>query len=114
MRTRVHKGARRMKLSEAILLGSTVVTPKAGALSFSGEDAGCALGMAVIANGGTFQRTKRQYPITERRTLNIENMWGEWLLRLVARPCDCRVPVTLNCLRLKEITAYLRHPRSAV
>jgi len=102
-----------MRLSEAILLGSTVVTPKAGALSFSGENAGCALGMAVIARGGTFRHTKQQFPVTERRTLNVEDMWGTWLLRPVARPCDCRVPLTRNRLRLKEITAYLRHPRSA-
>jgi hypothetical protein len=102
-----------MRLSEAILLGSTVVTPKAGALTFSGETAGCALGMAVIASGGTFQPAKHRFPVNERRTLNVENIWGTWLLRLVARPCDCRVPLTLNRLRLKEITAYLRHPRSA-
>jgi hypothetical protein len=102
-----------MRLSEAILLGSTVVTPKAGALRFSGENAGCALGMAVIASGGTFHRAKRQFPLTERRTLNVEDIWGIWLLRRVARPCDCRVPLTLNRLCLKEISAYLRHPRSA-
>ena len=102
-----------MRLSEAILLGSTVVTPKAGALSFSGENAGCALGMAVIASGGTFHRAQHQFPATERRTSNVEDVWGTWLLRLVARPCDCRVPLTLNRLHLKEIIAYLRHPRSA-
>ena len=103
-----------MKLSEAILLGSTVVTPKAGALRFPGENAGCALGMAVIASGGTFHRSKRQFPTAERRTLNVEDIWGAWLLRRVARPCNCRVPLTLNRLRLKEITAYMRHPFSAV
>lgn len=102
-----------MRLSEAILLGSTVVTPKPGALRFSGENAGCALGMAVIADGGTFHRAKRQFPVTERRTLNVEDLWGRWLLRLVARPCECRVPLTLNRLHFKEITAYLHHPRSA-
>jgi len=102
-----------MRLSEAILLGSTVVTPKAGALTFSGENAGCALGMAVIASGGTFHPAKHQFPVNERRTLNVEDVWGTWLLRLVPRPCDCRVPLTLNRLRLKEMTAYLRHPRSA-
>jgi hypothetical protein len=35
-----------MKLSEAILLGSTVLTAKAGGQHFSGGQAGCALGMA--------------------------------------------------------------------
>ncbi len=102
-----------MRLSEAILLGSTIVTPKAGALRFSGENAGCALGMAVIASGGTFRRQKRDIAASERRTLNVEDLWGAWLLGVVARPCDCRVPLTLSRLRFKEITAYLRHPRSA-
>jgi len=109
----MRKVARRMRLSEAILLGSTVVTPKAGALRFARENAGCALGMAVIASGGTFHGAKRQFPITELRTLNVEDIWGEWLLRLVARPCDCRAPLTLNRLSLNEIIAYMRRPRSA-
>lgn len=59
-----------MRLSEAILLGSTDVAPKAGALTFSGEDAGCALGMAVIANGGTF--SPREAPISNSRALNVD------------------------------------------
>lgn len=102
-----------MRLSEAILLGSTVVTPKAGALRFSGENSGCALGMAVIASGVSFRRATRELPVTERRTLNVEDVWGKWLLRPVARPCDCRAPLRLKDLRLKEIAAYLRHPRSS-
>ena len=40
-----------MRLSEAILLGSTVVTPKPGRLHFSRENAGCAPGTAVFARG---------------------------------------------------------------
>jgi hypothetical protein len=96
-----------MKLSEAILLGSTVVTPKAGALHFSAESAGCALGMAAIASGCTFSPAQRQIPVKDLRTLNVEDIWGRWLLRVVVRPCDCRAPITLRGLRLKEITAYL-------
>ena len=96
-----------MKLSEAILLGSTVVTPKAGALHFSGENAGCALGMAAIASGCTFSPAQRQIPVKDLRTVNVEDIWGSWLLRVVIRPCDCRAPITLRSLRLKEITAYL-------
>ena len=69
--------------------------------------------MAVIASGGTFRRQKCDIPASERRTLNVEDLWGAWLLRVVARPCDCRAPLTLSRLRFKEITAYLRHPRSA-
>lgn len=101
-----------MRLSEAILLGSTVVKPKAGALRFSDENAGCALGMAVIASGGTFEHARSPFPEIERRTLNVEDIWGPWLLWLVPRPCDCRVPLMVNRLRLKEIAAYLRHPLS--
>jgi len=102
-----------MRLSEAILLGSTVVTPKAGALGFSGENAGCALGMAVIASGGRFCRAERAIPVSERRTLNVEDLWGAWLLRVVARPCDCPVPLMLNRVRLEEVIAFLRRPRTA-
>jgi hypothetical protein len=40
---------RQIRLSEAILMGCTVVIPKAGRLDFLGENAACALGMAVIA-----------------------------------------------------------------
>ncbi len=96
-----------MKLSEAILLGSTLVTPKPGALQFSGENAGCALGMAAIASGCTFSPAQRQIPVKDLRTVNVEDIWGPWLLRVVIRPSDCRAPFTLSRLRLKEITAYL-------
>jgi len=99
-----------MRLSEAILLGSTVVKPKKGALHFSGENSGCALGMAVIANGGTFRRIDSPLPASERRTLNVEEIWGTWLLRHVERPCDCRVPRVLNHLRRKKSAADVRFP----
>jgi hypothetical protein len=39
-----------MKLSEAILLGSTMLAAKAGGQYFSETKSGCALGMAAIAN----------------------------------------------------------------
>lgn len=101
-----------MKLSEAILLGSTIVKPKAGALHVSGENAGCALGMAVIANGGRFVPARRQVPASDRRTMNVENVWGMWLLRSIGRPCDCRLPLQWSGLQLRDIVAYLHHPRS--
>ena len=102
-----------MKLSEAILLGSTVVRPKAGSLRFSRENAGCALGMAAIAAGCTFVEPLRQIPGKDLRTVNVEEIWGRWLLRQVVRPCDCRTPITLRDLHLKQITAYLSDRRSA-
>jgi len=103
-----------MRLSEAIVLGSTVVKPKAGALRFSGEDSGCALGMAVIANGGTFRRIKRPLPETERRTLNVEDIWGPWILRRIGRPCDCGVHLVMGSLRRKKIGGCRRMPFSAL
>lgn len=50
-----------MKLREAILLGSTVSTARAGAVRFPGTDEGCALGMAAIAQGCTFVRATRPF-----------------------------------------------------
>jgi hypothetical protein len=103
-----------MRLSEAILLGSTVVQPKAGALHFTGESSGCALGMAVLASGGTFRRTERPLPETERRTLNVEDIWGTWLLRRIGRPCDCGVRLVLGSLRRKKIGGFRRYPLSTL
>jgi hypothetical protein len=46
-----------MKLSEAILLGSAVVSSRAGGLRFALTNQGCALGMAAIAAGCTFRQS---------------------------------------------------------
>jgi hypothetical protein len=45
-----------MKLSDAILLGSTILTPRAGQLYSAETHSGCALGMAAVARGCTFRR----------------------------------------------------------
>jgi hypothetical protein len=103
-----------MKLSEAILLGSTVVTPKAGALQFGSESAGCALGMAVIGCGGSFVRGRRRVRMEDRRTLNVESIFGIWLLRVVMRPCDCREYLTFRDLRIKKIAEYFFSPGPAM
>jgi hypothetical protein len=95
-----------MKLSEAILLGSTVVTPKAGGLRFSKENAGCALGMAVIGCGGTFTGRPREFRMEDRRTKNVEEIFGSWLLRMVPRPCACPAFLTLRDLHIKSIVRY--------
>jgi len=99
-----------MRLSEAILLGSTVMKPKPGALRFANENSGCALGMAVIASGGTFVRREHPVPETERRTLNVEDVWGAWLLQRVVRPCNCGVPLVLNRLSRKKTVTHPRYP----
>ena len=95
-----------MKLSEAILLGSTVVHPRAGSLRFSRTNEGCALGMAAIAAGCTFTAPLRQIPVKDLRTVNIESVFGPWLLRVVMRPCECQ-PELPREMRIKDIVAHL-------
>jgi hypothetical protein len=96
-----------MKLSEAIRLGSTILTPQAGGQHFPEKQSGCALGMAAIARGCTFRTVPGPIIATERRTLGVEGVWGEWILSPVSRPCYClwlRVP---RKMRIKETIAHL-------
>jgi hypothetical protein len=96
-----------MKLSEAILLGSSMLAPRAGGQHFAETQEGCALGMAAVARGCTFGPARGPVEATERRTLGVEGVWGEWVLRLEERPCDCwriRVP---RKMRIKDIIAHL-------
>lgn len=94
-----------MRLSEAILLGSTVVRPRAGRLRFS-DDEGCVLGMAAIAAGGRFVKAPCQLPVKDLRTSNIESLFGPWLLRVVMRPCECQ-PDLPREMRIKDVIAHL-------
>jgi hypothetical protein len=96
-----------MKLSEAILLGSTMLAAKPGGQYFSETKSGCALGMAAVASGCTFHCVSRPVNENERRTLGAEGIWGQWVLRVVMRPCECwalRVP---REMRIKDIIAHL-------
>jgi hypothetical protein len=96
-----------MKLSEAILLGSTVLTPEAGGLHFAKNQSGCALGMAAIARGGSFRPATHLPPQKDRRTMGTEGLWGDWVLQIVARPCTCwrfRVP---REMRIKDTIAHI-------
>ena len=96
-----------LKLSEAILLGSTILAPKAGRQYISETQEGCALGMAAVAGGASFRRTTRQVSRKQKRTLGTEGVWGSWVLQLVIRPCDCwrlRVPKEM---RVKDAIAHL-------
>ena len=95
-----------MKLSEAILLGSTVLAPRAGGQHFAETQSGCALGMAAIANGCTFH-TVRQFDERDRRTLGTEGVWGNWVLQKVARPCDCWRLWIAREMRIKDIITHL-------
>lgn len=95
-----------MKLSDAILLGSTLLAPQAGR-QYSGENqSGCALGMAAIARGCTFRRVP-SVPWQERRTLGVEGVWGTWTLDLVRRPCNCLFLIVPRKMRIKDIIAHL-------
>jgi hypothetical protein len=96
-----------MKLSDAILLGSTVLAAQPGRQYFSENEAGCALGMAAIANGCRFHTVTGPIPLKDRRTLGAEGVWGDWVLIVMARPCHCwrfRVP---REMRIKDIIAHL-------
>jgi hypothetical protein len=96
-----------MKLSEAILLGSTVLAPKAGGQHFSETQQGCALGMAAVARGCTFLTVIRPIDDGERRTLGVEGVWGPWVLGRVERPCDCWRIWIRRKMRIKDIIAHL-------
>ena len=95
-----------MKLSEAILLGSTVLAPRAGGQHFPETQSGCALGMAAIANGCTFH-TVKQFDERDRRTIGTEGIWGNWVLQKVARPCDCWRLWIAREMRIKDIITHL-------
>jgi hypothetical protein len=96
-----------MKLSDAILLGSTVLTPRPGGQYYDEQNAGCALGMAAIARGCTFGPARSAVAKQDRRTLGTEGVWGQWVLEVAKRPCDCwrfRVPTEM---RIKDIIAHI-------
>jgi hypothetical protein len=95
-----------MKLSEAILLGSTVLAAKPGGQYFPETEAGCALGMAAIANGCSFRHVTEPVAESDRRTLGAEGVWGTWVLRVVMRPCECTPDVPRE-MRIKDIIAHL-------
>ena len=96
-----------MKLSEAILLGCTVLTPKAGGQHFAEDQSGCALGMAAIARGCSFHPVT--YPVSERdrRALGTEGVWGNWVLNISKRPCDCWRFWIARELRIKDIITHV-------
>lgn len=96
-----------MKLSEAILLGSTVLTPKAGGQHFRELEAGCALGMAAIARGCRFVTSTEPVLDKERRALGAEGVWGDWVLRVVMRTCDCAPLQVPRAMRIKDIITHL-------
>ena len=96
-----------MKLSEAILRGSTLITPKAGGQYFNEERAGCALGMAVIAKGYRYSRRAVSVSANQARTLGIEGVFGVWILAEVRRPCDCWWFTVPREMPIKDIVAHL-------
>ncbi len=100
------RGDAPVKLSEAILLGSTVLAPKAGGQVFGENQAGCALGMAAVAKGCSF-RSVTEFDPKERRTLGTEDVWGHWVLTPVARPCQCWRILLPRQMRIKDIIAHL-------
>jgi hypothetical protein len=96
-----------MKLSEAILLGSTVLTAKAGGQHFSENQAGCALGMAAVARGCRFGPASGPFDERDRRTLGAEGVWGDWVAHTVVRPCRCWRFSIPREMRIKDVIAHL-------
>lgn len=96
-----------MRLSEAILLGSTVVTSKTGKLISHDASTGCALGMAAIAGGCTVHSVSGPIPPSERRTLGTEDVWGRWVLATVECPCECSPSQIPLEMRIKDIVAHV-------
>jgi hypothetical protein len=96
-----------MKLSDAILLGSTILAPQAGRQYSAETQSGCALGMAAIAEGCTFRRVSRPIDDPDRRTLGVEGVWGDWVLQNVQRPCNCCRLWIPRKLRVKDVITHL-------
>jgi len=87
-----------LTLADAILMGSSVVKPKAGVqiASTEGPQEGCALGMANIAKGVTYRNPTPSEHYQEllygqrKRSQGTADVWGQWVKQIVARPCECR------------------------
>ena len=62
--------------------------------------------MAAIAKGCTFH-TVTQFDERDRRTLGTEGVWGNWVLRVVPRPCDCLRIWIRRDMRIKDIITHL-------
>ena len=56
-----------MKLGDAILLGSTILTPCAGRMYSSETQSGCALGMAAVAKAEGEKLKGEDYEIEKTR-----------------------------------------------
>ena len=95
-----------MKLSDAILLGSTLLAPQAGRQYSAETQSGCALGMAAIATGCSYRKV-RNVPWQERRTLGVEGVWGSWTLEVVKRPCKCFFLFVPRKMRVKDVIAHV-------
>jgi hypothetical protein len=96
-----------MKLSDAILLGSTILTPQAGRQYSAESQSGCALGMAAIAQGCTFRRVPCRLDDPDRRTLGVEGVFGIWVLQNVQRPCDCWRLWIPRKMRVKDVITHI-------
>jgi hypothetical protein len=96
-----------MKLSDAILLGSTILTPCAGRMYSPETQSGCALGMAAVARGCTFRRFFGRFDDRDRRTLGVERIWGDWVLQNVSRPCRCSSLWVPRKMRIKDVITHI-------
>jgi len=63
--------------------------------------------MAAIVRGCTFAPAVRPILAKDRRTLNAEDVWGLWLIKVVMRTCDCPPEYVPRAMRIKDIIAHL-------
>ena len=77
-----------MKLHEAMLLGSTTMSAKPGALISTEDNTACAFGMAAHAIGCSFSHENQLDSRSTVRTANAELLWP-WTLEISKRPCRC-------------------------
>lgn len=100
-----------MKFSESIIIGSTVVKPRAGVQFDPDSHSGCAIGMAVIGSGGRYHAgppPQGTHLKDGQRSLAIEVVFGEWLRDRRTFPCSCkRLLVLPRRGMIKDIVTHL-------
>jgi hypothetical protein len=95
------------KLSEAILIGSTVVSARPGNQYNMKEKTGCAIGMAILGAGGSFARPTSG-PGLRYRSEGLE--WWSWTSNLERRPCRCWIVPEVQVQLIEEgrVWAWIR------
>lgn len=95
-----------MKLSEAIRLGSLILKPCQGVNISLAEDSGCAMGMALVANGHPL----RQSIVTEDANDRLV-MLGFPVNKLVTLPCCSQSTAPLSACIIHIFDNHVCHTK---